>query len=85
VFVLFYAPVTTDHKSHNVIYHTENWVQAHFYSNIFFCLHVLVTELQFLCSNFYITQKCLLALTYWTPIGPIHDFLLVFLSRRLLS
>jgi hypothetical protein len=24
VFVLFYAPVTTDHKSHNVIYHTEN-------------------------------------------------------------
>jgi hypothetical protein len=85
VFILYYASVTTDYKSHKAIYHTELWEHAHFYSNIFFCLNVLVTELQFICLYFYIALKCLLALMYWRLIGPLHDFLLVSLSRRLLS
>ena len=62
VFILFYASIATDHKSHKAIYHTELSVHIHFCSNISFCFLVLVMELWFIGSNFYITYKYLLGI-----------------------
>jgi hypothetical protein len=81
VFILFYASVTTDHKSHNVIYHTE-LLSA--------CTLLFKYIFLFACSCDRIAVYLFIflhhvELMYLTPIGPIHDLLLVSLSRTLLS
>jgi len=48
------------HKSHKAIHRTEPLAHVHFYSNIAFYSHILVTELSFIRSNFYITYNCML-------------------------